>query len=154
MFLIDIGIKDMVSMEDKIKYIKYKNINIYNTSFIDIKYAMPNSDIKKDIKYIENILNSDYIKQYQPSIDNLRIIKVYGSEWLCDNGRLIKEPDVVFNIWLDKYSEINKLYYKYTKDMTSGKAYSNFIRMKTYIIKTEYIIDTILEYIRSKDRDL
>lgn len=153
MFLFDLGAKKLIKTEDKIEYIKYKDLLIYDTDFINDLHHMPNLDIFKDMEYINNILECDY-HEYQSNVDNFMLSKVYGSDWLCDSGRMVDNPQEVFMTWLDRYRIIFNLYDRYSNDLTTGKAYSNFIRMKTYIINTEYIIDTILEYIRSKDRDL
>jgi len=153
MYLYDKEYLKLKSITDKIDYIKYKNISIYNTDFIHSVFNMPNEDIVKDIEYLDNILACDYF-EYQNIMDNYNLKRRYGSSWLCDNGYMVNNVDELFIEWLDKYKSIYMLYDNYSNDLTSGKAYSNFIRMKTYIINTEYVIDTILKYIRSKDKDL
>ena len=153
MLLFDLGALTSKVTRDKVDFLLYKELNIYNTKFTNEVFKMPNRDILIDIEYIENILSKD-MYEYQSSVSNYLPVNVYGSVWLSDKGEMLYNGNEVFIRWLMLYTELSEEYYKYTSDLTYGKAYSNFAKIKTYIINTEYVIDKLLEYIRANDRAL
>jgi len=124
-----------------------EGVSIYKLiNYVEHK-GLYNKNILNDIEFIGVILNSNH-NEYLHDKGTYTVTSNNLPLWFTtDEGEFIHNIDLHVKMWCESFLELRRLYYLYTSDISYGKAYSNFKKLKTYIINTEYMITSLLKNI-------
>jgi len=132
---------------------EFDNVPIY-TLIGKVEYPqLYNHNITKDIEFMNKIIEGEHTEYLHGLLEYTNTHKPIA-EWCSEDDSFIYDVDQYIKLWCTTFMELREYYYEYTGDISSGKAYSNFKRLKTYIINTEYMMTSLLKKISSSNREL
>jgi len=130
---------------DKIHILQYKSINMYTSTISNKRVSTIEKNIIKYIDILDKYNKEDMVNGYitLPKVRSSRIVAY--SHWYCDENYNMLTNDEL-QTWLSSAEIFVNRYMLCVQEIGKGIAYSNSVKLQSYIINIESIVDDILKY--------